>query len=179
MVILQLWMDIKVRPFRGNNPHRCRGKGTLSLFLLISSFDFPFGWISWVGCNIECTYEILLFKNSHTKRDLKHMSLAFDEEIIGLFSEDSTCRQIIAILEVFGTTKFALELSLFARSVLHIARISKFDRVVSWERLWLVQKTDADIITNHMPDSSQLWQSFSRASNIFVLLMFRVLIDSV
>lgn len=36
------------------------------------------------------------------------MSLAFDEEIIGLSSEDSTCRQIIAILEVFGTTKFAL-----------------------------------------------------------------------
>ena len=57
------------------------------------------------------------------------MSLAFDEEIIGLFSEDSTCRQIIAILEVFGTTKFALELSLFARSVLHIARISNFERV--------------------------------------------------
>ena len=111
MVILQLWMDIKVRPFRGNNPLRCKGKGTLSLFLLISTFDFPFGWISWVGCNIECTYEILLFKNSHTKRDLKHVSLAFDEEIIGLFSEDSTCRQIIAILEVFGKTKFALELS--------------------------------------------------------------------
>lgn len=175
MVILQLWMDIKVRPFRGNNPLRCRGKGTFSLS---SYLNF---WLSvWLNKLGRLSVHLkFFFSKIHIK---KKRSETYVTGVwwrnIG-FSEDSTCRRIIAILEVFGKTKFALELSLFARSVLHIARISNFERVVSWERLWLVQKIDADIITNHMPDSSQLWQSFSRASNIFVLLMFRVLIDSV
>ena len=129
MVILQLWMDIKVRPFRGNNPLRCRGKGTFSLS---SYLNF---WLS-VRLNKLGRLSVHLkffFSKVHIKKKRS------ETYVTGVwwrnvgFLEDSTCRRIIAILEVFGKTKFALELSLFARSVLHIARISNFERVVSWE----------------------------------------------